>query len=59
MAAGANVPDRPHWKCGNCGYTFQADVPPDVCESCNEKCEFKDVTCYTEDCGFSGADPRL
>ena len=49
----------PYWKCGGCGYTMQAEMPPDLCPSCNEKCEFKDVTCYAPECGFKGIDPRL
>ena len=55
----SNVPDKPYWKCTKCGFTLQADVPPDKCESCGEDCEFKDVTCYTPECGFKGVDPRL
>jgi rubrerythrin len=53
------IPDKPYWKCSECGYTLQADTPPDICASCNERCEFKDVTCYQPDCGFKGVDPRL
>jgi rubrerythrin len=48
-----------YWKCSGCGYTLQAKTPPDQCPSCNEKCEFVDVTCYTPECGFQGIDPRL
>jgi rubredoxin len=47
------------WKCGNCGYTFEADTPPDQCPSCKEKCEFLDNTCYTPDCPPGGVDPRI
>lgn len=48
------------WKCGNCGHTFQASVPPEMCPSCKERCTFKDVSCYTPDCGGPGSiDPRL
>lgn len=50
----------PFWKCGECGHTFQAPVPPDTCPSCKEKCTFKDVSCYTPDCGGPGhIDPKL
>ncbi len=54
-----SVPDKPHWKCTECGLTFQADAPPDKCEACGKDCEFKDVTNYTPDGGFRGIDPRL
>ncbi|UCD56097.1 MAG: hypothetical protein JSV16_09625 [Candidatus Hydrogenedentota bacterium] len=57
-----NAPDttqRPYWKCKECGHTLQADAPPDECPSCNERCEFADVTCYTPECGFRGIDRRL
>lgn len=48
------------WKCGNCGNTLQAPNPPEICPSCNEKCLFKNVTCYTPECGGPGKiDPRL
>lgn len=50
---------KPHWKCTGCGYTFQADRPPDECPSCREECPFVDVTSYTPEGGFSGIDPRL
>ena len=50
----------PYWKCQKCGYTLTANTPPNVCPECNEKCDFKDVTCYTPECGGSGnIDPRL
>ncbi|WP_136809786.1 rubredoxin-like domain-containing protein [Desulfosediminicola flagellatus] len=50
----------PHWKCGNCGNTLQAPAAPETCPSCSKKCEFKDVSCYTPDCGGPGKiDPRL
>ena len=44
----------PYWKCGKCGRTVQAAKPPEVCPSCKEQCDFKDVTCYTPDCGGPG-----
>lgn len=50
----------PFWKCGECGNTVRAATPPEQCPSCNEKCAFKDVTCYTPDCGGPGnIDPKL
>lgn len=50
----------PHWKCLNCGNTIQIPAPPETCPSCKEKCAFKDVTCYTPDCGGPGhIDPQL
>ena len=49
----------PNWKCGNCGYEFEADAPPDTCPSCKEKCEFLDNTCYTPDCQSDGVDHRI
>lgn len=47
------------WKCSNCGYTLKADMPPNECPSCKEKCEFMDVSCYIPECGETGSDPRL
>jgi len=48
------------WKCSNCGYTLEEQMPPDKCPSCGEECEFLNVTCYTPDCeGQGGQDPRL
>jgi rubredoxin len=47
------------WKCANCGYTFEADAPPNQCPSCKEKCEFLDNSCYTPDCTAEGLDPRI
>jgi len=47
------------WKCSNCGYTMAAQAPPAQCPSCNEKCDFLDVTCYTPDCAIGGTDDRL
>ena len=59
MEANAGMPETPYWKCGECGYTLQARTPPDKCPSCDEECEFKDVSCYTPECGFKGIDPKL
>jgi rubrerythrin len=48
------------WKCGECGYTLQAESFPDKCPSCFKKCEFRNVTCYTPECGGPGnIDRRL
>ncbi len=47
------------WKCSNCGYNLDADVPPNECPSCKEKCEFVDVSCYTPDCEGQKNDDRL
>jgi rubredoxin len=49
----------PSWKCKNCGYTLEADAPPNECPSCREKCEFLDNTCYTPDCKIEGVDHRI
>jgi len=50
----------PHWKCLGCGNTIQVPNPPETCPSCKEKCTFKDITCYTPECGGPGnIDPRL
>jgi rubredoxin len=47
------------WKCEKCGYTFEAEKPPEQCPSCKEKCQFLDITCYTPDCEFDGVDKRI
>jgi rubrerythrin len=48
------------WKCNQCGFTMTAAKPPDVCPSCGAKCAFKNITCYTPECGGPGnIDPRL
>lgn len=39
------------WKCANCGYTLEAEVPPDQCPACQQSCSFVDNTCYIPDCG--------
>jgi rubrerythrin len=59
METNAGVPGVPYWKCSECGFTVQEQAPPDTCPSCKEQCEFKDVTCYTPECGFKGVDPKL
>jgi rubredoxin len=43
------------WKCNNCGNTVTTDVPPDLCPSCSQKCEYVDVTCYIPECGGPGS----
>jgi rubrerythrin len=58
-AGGKGERNMGEWKCSNCGYVVQADVPPEQCPSCKEKCEFVDVSCYIPDCGNTGKDPRL
>ncbi len=47
------------WKCEKCGYTLEAEKPPEKCPSCKEKCIFLNVTCYIPDCGNKGSDDRL
>lgn len=48
------------WKCGSCSYLVIAAAPPEICPSCSQKCEFRNVTCYTPECGGPGnVDPRL
>jgi rubredoxin len=53
--------DQPQitWKCTKCGYTYQAPQAAETCPSCQEKCEFVDVSCYTPDCKGPGQDNRL
>lgn len=49
-----------YWRCSKCGFTFTAAVPPDECPECGEKCNFKNITCYTPECGGPGnIDQRL
>jgi rubredoxin len=47
------------WKCTKCGYTLTEAKPPEVCPECKQTCEFKNVTCYTPECGIGNIDPRL
>jgi len=50
----------PFWKCEECGNTIQQQAPPKTCPSCKKACQFKDVSCYTPDCGGPGnIDPKL
>jgi rubrerythrin len=51
---------NPFWKCSGCGHTLQAPAPPDTCPSCKNNCGFKNVSCYTPECGGPGnIDPKL
>jgi len=47
------------WKCQNCGYTVEANKPPEECPSCKKKCDFVDNSCYTPDCAAGGIDKRI
>jgi len=50
------------WKCNQCGFILQAELPPDKCPSCQKDCTFVDVTCYIPECGGDGSgniDSRL
>ena len=48
------------WKCSNCGFILTAAMFPEKCPSCKEKCEFRNVTCFTPECGGpDNIDPRL
>lgn len=47
------------WKCQLCGYTLKAERPPEKCPSCNQTCEFLNITCYTPDCSNEGVDKRI
>lgn len=39
------------FKCSNCGNTIEAQIPPEICPACSQKCQFVDNTCYTPECG--------
>ena len=47
------------WRCGGCGYRLEAQVPPEECPGCREKCDFIDDSRYVPlgDGGPPGADP--
>ncbi len=47
------------WKCNKCGHTFEGQLPPEKCPSCQLKCTFANVSCYTPDCDCNGPDPKL
>ena len=49
----------PEWKCSHCGYQLSAKNPPKRCPSCNDVCEFVNVTCYIPECQSEGRDQRL
>ena len=34
------------WRCGACGYRLEAEVPPEQCPGCHEKCGFMDDNPY-------------
>jgi rubrerythrin len=46
--------EQTFWKCRECGYILKGPALPDQCPSCFKKCEFKNVTCYTPECGGPG-----
>jgi len=49
-----------YWKCPKCGFMISAGNPPDTCPSCGQPGDFRNVSCYTPDCGGPGhVDPRL
>jgi rubrerythrin len=48
-----------YWQCCGCNYVVQEQTPPEHCPSCLEKCTFRNVTCYSPDCGCQGVDPKL
>ena len=43
-----------YWKCRECGYILKAQNIPEQCPSCFRKCEFRNVSCYTPECGGPG-----
>ncbi|MEW6026429.1 MAG: rubredoxin-like domain-containing protein [Planctomycetota bacterium] len=51
---------RIKWKCSQCKYVVEAINPPEACPSCQAKCSFTNVTCYTPECGGEdNIDPQL
>ena len=49
-----------YWMCQSCQYCMDSAAPPDRCPHCEEKCTFRDVTCYRPECGGEGnIDPLL
>lgn len=59
IPVGAGAAGSPYWRCSNCRYILRAEMPPEVCPSCHQSCQFLDVTCYIPECGFTGIDERL
>ncbi len=49
----------PEWKCSNCDYALTEKNPPHRCPSCDEVCEFVNVTCYIPECEDERRDLRL
>ncbi len=47
------------WICNKCGYTLEAETPPEECPSCKGSCTFVDNSCYTPDCAGTPNDPRI
>lgn len=47
------------WLCNKCGYTMDAETPPEVCPSCKSDCSFIDNSCYTPDCAGKPNDPQI
>jgi NAD-dependent dihydropyrimidine dehydrogenase PreA subunit len=47
------------WRCANCGYRLEADVPPERCPGCREACDFIDDNRYVPvgEGGPEGPDP--
>lgn len=47
------------WRCGNCGYRFEGDAPPERCPGCKEACDFVDENRYVPvaEGGPEGVDP--
>ena len=46
------------WKCGNCGYQFEAEAPYEKCPSCGKECEFVDATNYVPKMDRDGREYR-
>jgi superoxide reductase len=44
-----------YWMCDKCSFVIESPKPPDPCPSCQIKCAFNDVTCYTPECGGLGS----
>ncbi len=59
VAPKAAPADAPYWQCSKCHYVLQTYQPPETCPSCQQACEFTNVTCYIPECGFAGPDTRL